>query len=145
QPLDVQVVDAAWTVTEVTGGQKVSIGSLVLDTPDGRVSIDRDPSVPSLTISVPGEKPVVISPSDVPDFFAALSDMFGVDLSGESGQVADIVARKLEQVLNLGVIMVQGPDELWYTSPVHTYTDVIVSLLRGLQPADIDFFLQSGN
>jgi hypothetical protein len=145
QPLDVQVVDATWTVTEVTGGQKVSIGSLVLDTPDGRVSIDRDPSVPSLTISVPGEKPFVISPSDVPDFFTALSDMFGVDLSGESGQVADIVARELEQVLNLGVIMVQSADEHWYTSPVHTYTDVIVSLLRGLQPADIDFFLQSGN
>jgi hypothetical protein len=41
--------------------------------------------------------------------------------------------------------MVQGPDDLWYTSPLHTYTDVIVSLLRGLQPTDIDFFLQSGN
>jgi hypothetical protein len=56
----------------------------------------------------------------VPDFFATLSGTFGVDLSGESGQVTDIVARELEQVLNLGVIMVQGADDLWYTSPLHT-------------------------
>ena len=82
---------------------------------------------------------------DVPDFFATLSDTFGVDLSGESGQVTDIVARELEQVLNLGVIMVQGAGDLWYTSPLHTYSDVVVSLLRGLQPADIDFFLQQGH
>jgi hypothetical protein len=145
EPLDVQVASATWTTTAVTGGQKVAIGSLTFDTPDGQMTITRDPSVPSMTITGLGEKPIVIDPSDVPDFFATLSGTFGVDLSGESGQVTDIVARELEQVLNLGVIMVQGADDLWYTSPLHTYSDVVVSLLRGLQPADIDFFLQQGH
>lgn len=145
QPLDVQVQEATWTVTAVTGGQKVSVGSLVLSTPEGTVTIDRDPSVPSLTITGPGAEPIVISPDDVPDFFAALSDTFGVDLSGESGQVADIAARELKQLLNLGVVMTQDTDGQWYVSPVHTYEDVVISLLRGLEPGDIDFFLQYGS
>lgn len=142
----VSVSSAAWTTTEVTGGQKVSIGSLVLATPDGVASITRDPSVPSLTLSAPGEETIVISPDDVPDFFTALTDNFGIDLSGESAQVTDIVQRELAQVLNLGIIMVQRPGDEWYVSPGHTFSDVFVSLLRGLQPGDIDYFLSlSGN
>lgn len=137
----VSVSSATWTATEVTGGQKVAIGSLSLVTPDGEATITRDPSVPSLTITAPGQDTIVISPGDVPDFFSQLADNFGIDLSGESAQVTDIVQRELEQVLNLGVIMVKGPGGQWYVSPLHTFTDIYVSLLRGLQPADIDYFL----
>ncbi|MEO7126151.1 MAG: hypothetical protein ABI382_14210 [Nakamurella sp.] len=145
RPSEVSIKDASWTTTKVTGGQKVSIGSLTLETPDGTATIKRDPSVPSLTLVSPDRKTIVISPNDVPDFFAKLSENFGVDLTGESAQVTDIVQRELAEVLNLGITMVQGPDGQWYVSPLHTYSDVFVSLLRGLQPADIDFFLKQFN
>lgn len=137
----VSVSSSSWTTTAVTGGTKVSIGQLTFVTPDGEASITRDPTVPSLTVSVPGQDPMVISPNDVPDLFQALTDNFGVDLGDQSAQVTDIVKRELQQILDLGVIMVKGTDGQWYVSPMHTYSDVFVSLLRGLQPGDIDFFL----
>lgn len=142
QRADVTISNATWTSTEVTGGQKVSVGSLTLTTPDGAVTIDRDPAVPSLTITVPGQGPLVIDPTHVPDFMGQLRDAFGIDLGDQPPQVTDILQRELSQILNLGVVMTKANDGQWYVSPIHTYTDVILSLLRGLQPADIDYFLQ---
>jgi hypothetical protein len=139
---DVTVLDATWTTAAVTGGQKVSIASLVLESSEGTVEIDRDPGVPSLTVTGPDGSQTVIDPTHVPDFLGDLRNTLGIDLGDQSPQVTEILQRELKEILNLGIVMVQDSDGQWYVSPIHTYTDVVLSLLRGLQPADIDYFLQ---
>jgi len=41
---------------------------------------------------------------------------------------------------NTGVVTTQV-DGKWYVSPLRTYSGVLVSLLQGLQPGDIDYFI----
>lgn len=145
RPLDASVVDATWTTAKVTGGQRVMVGSLTLRTPEGDVTIARDPSVPSLTLSSPGEVPIVISPSNADGFVRDIGSLFGMDPGDASPEVTAIVQRELTELLQWGVTMVQGGDGQWYVSPIHTFSDLFLSLLRGLQPGDIDYFLSLGN
>jgi hypothetical protein len=44
------------------------------------------------------------------------------------------------QVTGLGFTTVQV-DGKWYVSPLRTYSGVLVSLLQGLEPGDIDYFI----
>ena len=53
----------------------------------------------------------------------------------------DIIKREFPQVIGLGVVMVQAGDGKWYVSPLRTTSDVMVSLLKGLEPTDIDYFI----
>lgn len=138
---DVRVLDAEWMTSEVTSGTKVTIGSLTLQAPDGVITVLRDPAVPSLTVSAEGEEPMVIDASTVEDLVRGLTSGFGLEFGDIDEQARDIVAREFDQILGLGVIMVQGGDDLWYVSPIHSYMDVFLSLLDGLEPADIDYFL----
>ena len=48
--------------------------------------------------------------------------------------------REFVQVTGLGFTTVQV-DGKWYVSPLRTYSGVLVSLLQGLQPGDIDYFI----
>lgn len=145
KPAPFTVQKATWTTSAVTGGTKVSLGTLTLETPDGAVTLTRDPAVPSLTIAAEGEKPTTVSPKDVSDLFDELTHSFGVDLTAESQQIESILSRELDQLLGIGVVMTQSTGGQWFVSPLNTYSDVVLSLLKGLQPADIDFFLQQAH
>lgn len=145
EPLGVSVMDAEWSTAEVSAGQKVMVDSLTLRTPEGDVAVVRDPAVPSLTITAPGEAPIVISPEKASEFVADLGSMFGVDAGQTPPEVTAIIEREVAELLQWGVTMVQGPDGQWYVSPIHSFTDLFLSLLRGLEPGDIDYLLAQGN
>lgn len=145
QPLDVNVTDAQWSTAKVSGGQRVMVDKLTLRTPDGDVSIVRDAKVPSLTISAPGEQPIVVSPDQADGFVRDIGSLFGFDPGDASPEVTAIIQRELTELLQWGVTMVQGADGQWYVSPIHTFSDLFLALLRGLQPGDIDYFLAHGN
>ena len=52
----------------------------------------------------------------------------------------DIVKREFHQLLSVGVVMTQT-DGKWYVSPLRSYSNLVVTFLKGLQPSDIDYFL----
>lgn len=51
-----------------------------------------------------------------------------------------IIGQEFQQLIGIGVVMTQEGGQ-WYASPVRSYAEVFVSLLKGLQPGDIDYFI----
>jgi hypothetical protein len=132
----VQLSDVTWSVSDVTGGKKVSIKNLTLTTPDGAYTIARDPAAGSVTISMPGQGSVNINQDNIDTW---LDQNGAADLDP---QIRDIIKREFPKVIGLGVVMVQGGDGKWYVSPLRSFSDVLVSLLSGLESADIDYFIK---
>jgi hypothetical protein len=127
--------DVSWDVSDVTGGKKVSIKSLTINAGDQKYVIQRDAAAGSLTVQAPGQGTVNITKDNIDTWIGENSD------AKLPPQVMDIVKREFPQVIGLGVVMVQAGDGKWYVSPLRTYSDVFVSLLKGLDPADIDYFI----
>ncbi|GGL93676.1 hypothetical protein [Nakamurella endophytica] len=126
--------DARWTVTDVTGGKKVSLGSLTVTMKGKRVVLTRDAASGSLTVTADGEKPVTVTEATVDQLVGQLG-------RGKlDPQAVAIAKREFRQVLGLGVVMTQSGGQ-WYASPLRSYSDLFVSLLKGLEPGDIDYFL----
>jgi hypothetical protein len=134
-----QVSDVSWSDSDVTGGKKVSIKSLTIDSDGEKYVIQRDPAAGSLTVQAPGQGTVNVSKDNIDTWIAQNSD---ADIPA---QVIDIIKREFPQVIGLGVVMVQAGDGKWYVSPLRTTSDVMVSLLKGLEPADIDYFISLAN
>jgi len=132
----VALSDVAWQVDDVTGGKKVSLKSISV-TKDGQtVKVVRDPVANSLTITLPGQPTVVLSPDNLETYISKM----GIGSSKLDPQLIDIIKREFVQVTGLGFTTVQV-DGKWYVSPLRTYSGVLVSLLQGLQPGDIDYFI----
>jgi hypothetical protein len=127
--------DVSWDVSDVTGGKKVSIKSLTINAGGQKYVIQRDPAAGSLTVQAPGQGTVNITKDNIDTWIGENSD------AKLPSQVMDIIKREFPQVIGLGVVMVQAGDGKWYVSPLRTYSDVFVSLLKGLVPADIDYFI----
>jgi hypothetical protein len=132
----VQLSAVTWSVSDVTGGKKVSIKNLTLTTPDGAYTIARDPAAGSVTISMPGQGSVNINQDNIDTW---LDQNGAADLDP---QIRDIIKREFPKVIGLGVVLVQGGDGKWYVSPLRSFSDVLVSLLSGLESADIDYFIK---
>lgn len=135
-PFDFTIDEVEWTTAAASRGQKVSIGHMQVTSGSDTVTIDRDPSVPSVTVSN-GLETYTFSPDDIDE----LLGMFAASSDDVPPQVRDMIKREVAQILNLGVVMVQSSDGQWYVSIIDTYMDVVISLLRGLEPADIDYLL----
>ncbi len=68
----VTLSDVAWQVDDVTGGKKVSLKSISV-TKDGQtVKIVRDPAANSLTITLPGQPTVVLSPDNLETYISKM-------------------------------------------------------------------------
>jgi hypothetical protein len=132
----VKLSDVSWAVSDVTGGKKVSIKNLTITTPDGAYTIARDPAAGSVTISLPGQGSVNINQDNIDTW---LDKNGAADLDP---QIRDIIKREFPKVIGLGVVMVQGGDGKWYVSPLRSFSDVLTSLLSGLEAADIDYFIK---
>jgi len=136
----VALSDVAWQVDDVTGGKKVSLKSISV-TKDGQtVKIVRDPAANSLTVTLPGQPTVVLSPDNLETYISKM----GIGSSKLDPQLIDIIKREFVQVTGLGFTTVQV-DGKWYVSPLRTYSGVLVSLLKGLEPGDIDYFISLAN
>ncbi len=168
QPTPLKFSNAQWNVTDATGGKLVSLKSLTVSTGGQATTIERDVAGNSLTVTVPGHPAVVLSDSTIDQFLnsdtlanigfwggsetcTSSSSSSGSgpteSCSPEPGQAPqldattkDIVKREFHQVLALGVVMTQSGGA-WYVSPLRSYSNVLVTLLKGLQPSDVDYFL----
>ncbi len=136
---DAQISNLTWSVSDVTGGKKVSVKTITVKTPQGDFSLERDPAAGSLKISIPGQGTINVNADNIGTW---ISKMMGSAAANVPPQVQDIIKREFTKIIGLGVVMVQSPvDGKWYVSPLRTFSDVMVSLLSGLQPGDIDYFL----
>ena len=126
----------SWDVTDVTGGKKVSVKSLTIDANGDKYLIQRDPAAGTLSVQAPGQGTVNITKDNIDTWITENTD--NTELPQ---QVMDIIKREFPQVIGLGVVMVQAGDGKWYVSPLRTTSDVMVSLLKGLEPTDIDYFI----
>ena len=129
----------AWSVSDVTGGKKVSVKSLTITTADGKIAIERDPAAGSLKVSMPGQGTINVNADNIDTWLAQFAGSAAADQIPP--QVRDIIKREFGKVIGLGVVMVQAGDGKWYVSPLRTFSDVLTSLLSGLQPGDIDYFM----
>jgi hypothetical protein len=135
QDLGFTIDNVTWDVSDVTGGQKVSIKSVELTADGQTLSIERDPAAGSLTVSAPGQPAVTIDDSTIDTYIAQYADTEDLD-----PQAVEIIKREFKQIIGLGLVTVQVGDE-WYVSPVRSFGDVFTSLLKGLEPGDIDYLV----
>jgi hypothetical protein len=128
----VTISDVQWTTSDVTGGTKVSLASITLTAEGETVSIKNDGGV--LTVTASGQT-ITLDESTIETYINQSADTSDLD-----PQLLDIIKREFKQIVNLGIVTV-NVDGSWYVSPIRTGSDVFVSLLRGLEPADIDYFI----
>ena len=132
--------NVSWDVTDVTGGKKVSLKSLTVTADGQTATIEREPTAGSVTLTVPGESPITLDDTTIDSY---LVDAIGSAELDEQG--LDIIKREFKQIIGLGVVTVEV-DGKWYVSPIRSASDIVVSLLKGLQPGDIDYLISlSGN
>ena len=51
-----------------------------------------------------------------------------------------IIKQEFKQIIGLGIVTVQVGDS-WYVSPVRSFSDIGVSLLKGLDSEDVDYLI----
>jgi|GEM_PF-1085580 len=140
--LGVSVDNVSWVQSDVTGGAKLSIKSLSLTADGQTVTIQRDATSGSVTLTVPDQPAVTLDESTIDNY---LTDTLGASSTGLDPQLLDIIKREFKQVIGLGLVTVKVGDS-WYVSPIRSFSDVFVSLLKGLQPGDVDYLISlSGN
>jgi len=133
------VKDASWTVSDVTGGKKVSLASLTVNAQGQTATITRDPAAGSLTVVLDGQTQT-LDQSTIEDFIAQAGGSQDLDPT-----MVDIIKREFQQIVGLGIVTVEV-DGQWYVSPVRSFSDIFVSLLKGLQPSDVDYLISlAGN
>jgi len=136
----VTISDRQWQVDDVSGGKKVSLKSISVTKDGDTVKVVRDPAANSLTVTLPGQPTVAISPANIDTYLSKMS----TGGSRIPAEVLDIVKREFVQLTGLGFTTVEV-NGTWYVSPLRTYSGVLVSLLQGLEPGDIDFFVSLAN
>ncbi len=140
QDLGFTIDNVTWDVSDVTAGKKVSIKSLDFTYEGQTATIERDPSAGSLTISAPGQPAVTIDDDTIDTYIAEYADSSDLD-----PQAVEIIKREFKQIIGLGLVTVQV-DGQWYVSPVRSFGDVFTSLLKGLEPGDVDYLISlAGN
>ena len=133
--LDGATFDATWQVDDISGGKKVSIKTLSVTADGETLQITRDVAANSMTVVAPGQAPITVSP----DTIDTLIQQFGRDVQLDP-QAIEIIKREFVQIISLGLTTVEV-DGKWYVSPLRTYSNTLVALLQGLEPADIDYFI----
>jgi hypothetical protein len=140
QNLGFTIDSIEWDVSDVTGGKKVSIKSIAITADGQTINVERDPTAGSLTLSAPGQPAVTIDDSTIDTYIAQYADAANLD-----PQAVEIIKREFKQIIGLGLVTVQV-DGKWYVSPIRSAGDVFTSLLRGLEPGDVDYLITlSGN
>ena len=144
------VGNATWNVSDVAGGKLVSLKTLTITAGEQRITVAHDPGAGSLTVGVAGQPAITLDKNSIADFVSNAMNSSG-GLGTESGsaakmdpKLAKIIGQEFEQLTNVGVVMTQDNGQ-WYASPVRSYAQIFVGLLKGLQPADVDYLLSLAN
>ncbi len=138
EPMDgVTLSDRTWTVSDTTGGKLVSLGSLTVTTSQGdSTTVKRDGD--ALEVTENGKTTTYTA-----DDFADLARQFSSGSGDSDARTQAILRQEFTQNLGLGVVMTEN-DGQWYVSPLRTYSNTMVSLLKGLQPGDLEYLLNGG-
>ncbi|WP_196073155.1 hypothetical protein [Nakamurella alba] len=139
QDTGVSFSDAQWQVDDTTGGKIVSLKALTVTYEGETVQITRDPAAATLTITANGQTQTI----DQNSVEALIRNMMGGSQMAADPQLVDIIKREFQQVIGLGVVMTENGGK-WYVSPVRSYLNIFTSLLKGLQPADVDYLISLG-
>jgi len=135
QDLGLTFSDVAWEESDVTGGKKLSVKSMTVTADGQTVTIRRDAAKGSLTVKLPDQPEVTLDAETIDTY---LEDAIGsTDLDP---QALDIIKREFKQVIGLGIVTVEV-DGKWYVSPIRSVSDIFVSLLKGLEPGDVDYLI----
>lgn len=119
---------------DVTGGKLLTIRKLGIDVGGEQIELTRDGDC--YTVKAQGKNQKLCA-----DQIAALLQQQGG--SAMPAAAVDVIGRIGARVLKdgLGVVTTQV-DGKWYVSPVRTYSEVLLTLMRGLEPKDIDELLK---
>ncbi|MBB5954194.1 hypothetical protein FHS29_000764 [Saccharothrix tamanrassetensis] len=119
---------------DVTGGKQLTVRKLVLEVKGKKGEVSRDGDC--YTAKADGQSQRLCA-----DEIAQLVEQQG----GRNVPPAavDVIARVGAQVLKdgLGVVTTEV-DGKWYVSPIRSYSEIFLTLLRGLEPKDIDELLK---
>ncbi len=136
------VSGATWNVSDVTGGKLVSLKTLTLNAVGQKVTVAHDAGSGVVTITVAGRAGITLDKNSIADFVS--KTMSSSDLSGSASamdpELVKIIGQEFEQLINVGVVMTEDNGQ-WYVSPVRSYAQMFVGLLKGLEPADVDYLL----
>ncbi|MBM9466179.1 hypothetical protein [Nakamurella leprariae] len=131
------ITNTEWDVVDVTGGRKVTLVSADISRAGDTLSLRRDVEAETLQISgIPGQPTITLDDASIDTFIAELAE--GEELPA---QLQDLIKREFKQLLGIGFVTVEVDGE-WYVSPLRSGGDVLLQLMRGMEPADIDFFLE---
>jgi len=133
--LGVKISNPTWVVTDVTGGKKVSIASLTLTANGETATLTRNPDAGSIKLEVSGQDPIELDENSIDSF---LSDAVGSDQL--TPEMLKIIKQEFKQVIGVGIVTVQV-DGQWYVSPIRSFSDIFVSLLKGLDSGDVDYLI----
>jgi len=135
----VKFSDATWNVDDVSGGKLVSLKTLTAALGREKVVVTRDAAAGSLTVAVSGQPAVTVTKDTVGEYIA--KNMNGSSSSSPMDpQLQKIIGQEFQQVIGIGAVMTQDGGK-WYLSPVRSYAEIFVKLLKGLEPADVDYLI----
>ncbi|WP_353647486.1 hypothetical protein ABLG96_11275 [Nakamurella sp. A5-74] len=135
KPTDVPTIkDLQFNTADVTGGKKVSLKSIELEMEGKTFGLAIDTASDSVTVTQDGQSQTF----STDDLMKQLSGKVG--LEAMPAQVKDIIKRVFGKVLELGLVTTEVGGK-WYVSPLRSYSGVIITLLQGLEPGDIDYLL----
>ncbi|GGP67368.1 flagellar basal body protein FliL [Saccharothrix coeruleofusca] len=120
---------------DVAGGKQLTIRKLIVEADGEKVEVSRDGDC--YTVRVQRQSQGLCA-----DEIAQLIEQQGG--SQIPPAAVDVISRIGAQVLKdgLGVVATEV-DGKWYVSPIRSYSEVFLTLLRGLQPKDIDELLKA--
>jgi hypothetical protein len=128
---------ASWNISDVAGGKLVSLKTLTITTGSQSIAVARDAAAGSLTVSLSGQPPIVLSKDTIASF---IKSSLGSANSALTPQLVTIIGNEFQQLIGVGIVMTQDSGQ-WYMSPVRSFAGLFVTLMKGLQPTDIDYFI----
>ena len=119
------VTDAGWTVSDVTGGKKVSLASLTVSAQGQTATITRDAAA-----GIADRRSGWSDADPRPVHHRGLHHPGRPAARTWTRTMVDIIKREFQQIIGLGIVTVQV-DGQWYVSPVRSLSDIGVSPAQG--------------
>jgi hypothetical protein len=133
--LGVSFSDLTWATSEVTGGTKVSLAGATVTAEGQTVTITRNVDEGSITVSAPGQPEVKLDESTIDSYIEQAAGNESLD-----PQMVDLIKREFKQIIGLGIVTTKVGNE-YYVSPVRSFSDIFVSLLKGMEPEDVQYLI----
>ncbi|WP_158842100.1 proline-rich domain-containing protein [Saccharothrix deserti] len=130
-----KLIELETDAKDVTGGSLLTIRKLVIEAEGEQVEISRDGDC--YNASAKGETQRLCAD----EITQLVEQQGGSDIPPAA---VDVIARIGAQVLKDGIgVVATEVDGKWYVSPFRTYSELSLTLMRGLEPTDIDELIKA--